>query len=160
MRLRLFPAILVLAWLASAGDTTDPEAKFIGSRGRYWAFQPVVRPPAPAISVSGIAAPIDAFTRPGLRAKNLGPAAPADRTQLIRRLTFDLIGLPPTPEEIDAFARDRSPSAYEKVVDRLLASPHYAERGALKRLDWRRNRDRPGLRPDADRPPATRTRDQ
>src|SRR5260370_22286308 len=160
MRRRLLPTILVMAWLASAGDSTDPEAKFIAARGRYWAFQPVVRPPAPAISDPWTRTPIDAFILTGLRAKNISPSPSADRTQLIRRLTFDLIGLPPTPEEIDAFARDRSPNAYEIVVDRLLASPHYAERGALKRLDWRRNRDRPGLRPDADRPPATRTRDQ
>src|SRR5690349_2927851 len=135
MRLRLLLSILLLAALARAAEPVDQEAKFIGSRGRYWAFQPVQRPSAPAISSAWVRTPIDAFILSALQAKNLTPSPPADRITLIRRLTLDLIGLPPTPEEIDAFVRDRSPNAYEKVVDRLLASQHYGERWALKWLD-------------------------
>src|SRR5690349_6698665 len=159
MRRRLFPVLLVTAGLMSAGDPVDPEAKFIGSRDKYWAFQPVVRPAAPPVSDPWVLTPIDAFILSALRAKNLAPSPPADRIQLIRRLTFDLIGLPPTPEEIDAFTRDRSPNAYEKVVDRLLASPHYGERWALKWLDVVRYADTNGFELDADRPHAWRYRD-
>ena len=74
-------------------------------------------------------------------------------------MTFDLIGLPPTPAEVDAFVHDRSPNAYEKVVDRLLASPHYGERWALKWLDVVRYADTNGFEIDADRPHAWRYRD-
>src|SRR5262249_10208631 len=93
------------------------------------------------------------------RARNLRPSEPLDRVRLIRRVTFDLIGLPPTPAEIEAYVRDRSPDAYEKVVDRLLASPHYGERWALKWLDVVRYADTNGFEGDADRPNAWRYRD-
>ncbi len=79
--------------------------------------------------------PIDRFVLQRLLAKGLHPSPPADRRTLIRRVTFDLIGLPPTPEEIDAFVHDASPNAYEKVVDRLLASPHFGERWARHWMD-------------------------
>ena len=80
--------------------------------------------------------PIDAFVLAGLEARGLQPTPPADKATLLRRVTFDLIGLPPTPDEIDAFLNDESPDAYEKVVDRLLASPHYGERWAGTGSTW------------------------
>ena len=79
--------------------------------------------------------PVDAFLLAGLKKAGLRPAAAADRATLIRRVTFDLTGLPPTPEEIDGFVRDQSANAWEKVVDRLLASPHYGEQWGRHWLD-------------------------
>jgi hypothetical protein len=128
--------------------------KFVGARGRYWAFQKVVRPPAPEAGN-----PIDAFIADGLAKKKLTPSPPLDRAQLLRRVTYDLTGLPPTPAELDAFLADKSPTAYEKVVDRLLASPHYGERWAMKWLDVVRYADTNGFELDADRPHAWRYRD-
>ena len=151
--------LIALPGLLRADDPADPETKFIGARAKYWAFQPVIRPPVPAISDAWVRTPIDAFILTALKAKNLTPSPAADGSSLIRRLTFDLIGLPPSPEEIDAFVRDRSPNAYEKVVDRLLASPHYGERWALKWLDVVRYADTNGFELDADRPHAWRYRD-
>jgi len=147
------------ALFAGASDQTDKEAKFIGSRGKYWAFQRVVRPAPPASSSAWVHTPIDAFILDALTAKKLSPSEPLDRIRLIRRVTFDLIGLPPTPAEVDAFLQDRSPHAYEKVVDRLLASPHYGERWALKWLDVVRYADTNGFELDADRTHAWRYRD-
>src|SRR5947209_7700600 len=103
----------------------------------HWAWKRPVRPPVPA----GAANPIDAFVRAKLTAAGLTPAPPATREQLIRRATFDLTGLPPTPEEVAAFANDRSPDAWEKVIDRLLASPRYGERWARHWLDLARYAD-------------------
>jgi hypothetical protein len=159
MSFRLLATVLAAVGLMSAADAVDPEAKFIGSRDKYWAFQPVVRPPTPAISDPWVRTPIDAFILSALRAKSLQPSEPADRITLIRRVTMDLIGLPPTPEEVTAFVRDRSPNAYEKVVDRLLASPHYGERWGLKWLDVVRYADTNGFELDGDRPNAWRYRD-
>ena len=113
---------------AADQPTLDKEMKFIGARAKYWAFQKVVRPAVPEVSSPWVRTPIDAFILSVLQANKLAPSEPADRIHLIRRVTFDLIGLPPTPAEVDAFVRDKSPDAYEKVVDRLLASPHYGER--------------------------------
>jgi hypothetical protein len=140
-----------------------PEETFIGARGRYWAFQRVVRPPVPAIQNAQrewtVRNPIDAFILDGLRAKQLEPSVPLNRTQLIRRVTYDLTGLTPTPEEVDAFVRDKSSGAYEAVVDRLLASAHYGERWASKWLDVVRYADTNGFELDLDRPNAWRYRD-
>ncbi|MFN3650149.1 MAG: PSD1 and planctomycete cytochrome C domain-containing protein [Armatimonadota bacterium] len=102
----------------------------------HWAFLPVRPQRPPAVKDSAWARnPIDAFLRARLEAAGLPPAAPADRRTLIRRVTFDLIGLPPTPAEVQAFVSDRSPDAFEKVVDRLLASPHFGERWGRHWLD-------------------------
>jgi mono/diheme cytochrome c family protein len=105
----------------------------------WWAYRPVVKPVPPTIRAPGHEEwernPIDRFVLATLREKRLEPSPPADRRTLLRRVTFDLIGLPPTPEEIDAFLADHSPDAYEKVVDRLLASPHHGERWARHWMD-------------------------
>jgi hypothetical protein len=149
MKWPMIAAALGVLW----GGTQDDA--FIGSRGKYWAFQKVVRPATPPISGS----PIDAFILPNLRAKQLEPSKPLDRAQLLRRVTYDLTGLPPTPAELESFLKDPSRDAYEKVVDRLLASPHYGERWAAKWLDVVRYADTNGFELDQDRPHAWRYRD-
>jgi len=102
----------------------------------FWSFQPIVPPSPPKVrNFEAAKTPIDAFILAKLEEKGLAPAGPADRRTLIRRVTFDLIGLPPTPEEVDAFLNDKPPDAFARVVDRLLASPHYGERWARHWLD-------------------------
>lgn len=123
-----------------------------------WAYQPVERPVVPAASGSR-ANPIDAFLGAKLKEVELTPATVADRLTLIRRATFDLTGLPPTPREVAAFLRDESPDAYERVVDRLLASPHYGEQAARLWLDVTRYADSAGFSNDFERPHAWRYRD-
>ena len=151
--------LFLLTALAIAADTSDKEAQFIGSRARYWAFQKVVRPDVPQIRSTWARTAIDSFILKNLEASKLSPSSALDRTQLIRRLTYDLIGLPPAPEEVTAFLKDKSATAYEKVVDRLLASPHYGERWATKWLDIVRYADTNGFELDKDRPHAWRYRD-
>ena len=115
---------------AAGPGVVTPEAR------AFWAFRPVERPPLPAVKdESWPKGAIDRFVLEPLEAKGLHPVAPADRRALIRRVTFDLIGLPPTPEEVDAFVADGAPEAFAKVVDRLLASPHYGERWGRHWLD-------------------------
>ncbi len=102
----------------------------------FWCFRPIQDPPLPkGKEASWAKGAIDQFLLAGMEAKGLKPSAPADRQTLLRRLTFDLIGLPPTPEEIEAFVKDSAPDALTRVVDRLLASPHYGERWARHWLD-------------------------
>jgi len=102
---------------------------------------------------------VDRFILAALEAKGLKPSPEASRQTLIRRVTFDLIGLPPSPEEVDSFVRDTSPQAWERVVDRLLASPHYGERWGRHWLDLARYADSSGFHNDLDRPHAWRYRD-
>jgi hypothetical protein len=121
------------------------------ARGRkHWAFQPLRE-----INAKGI----DAFLLEKLKAKGLRYAQPADRRTLLRRVTFDLTGLPPTPDEVDAFLSDRLPGAYRKVVDRLLASPQYGERWARHWLDLVRYAETDGHEFDVDKPNTWRYRD-
>jgi hypothetical protein len=110
---------------------------------KHWAFQPIKRPAIPVIDnrQSTISNPIDAFILARLAEKGLSPSHPADRRTLIRRAHFDLIGLPPTADEVDAFLADLSPGAFSKVVDRLLASPAYGERWGRHWLDVARYAD-------------------
>ncbi len=126
----------------------------------HWAFRPVKRPESPAVQNAAWArTPLDRFILAGIETNQLSPAAPASRETLIRRVTLDLIGLPPTPAEIDAFVRDTAPDAYEKLVDRLLASPHYGERWGRHWLDLARFAESDGFEHDAARPNAWRYRD-
>jgi hypothetical protein len=112
---------------------------------RHWAFQPVHEPALPAVmNRAWVQSPIDAFVLARLEAKHLAPAPPADRRTLIRRATFDLTGLPPTPAETEAFVSDTAPGAFARVVDRLLASPHYGERWGRYWLDIARYADTRG----------------
>src|SRR5262249_50436536 len=106
-----------------------------------------------------VRSPVDAFLLAKLEAAGLEPAPPADKRTLLRRVTFDLTGLPPTPQEIDAFLADESPDAYEKVVDRLLASPAYGERWGRHWLDLVRFAETYGHEFDFDIPDAYQYRD-
>jgi hypothetical protein len=127
---------------------------------RYWAFQPVRAVPPPAVSDAAWAHnPIDRFIRHRLDAEGVPPSPPAARRSLIRRVFFDVIGLPPGPAEVEAFVNDPAADAYEKLVDRLLASPHYGEQMARHWLDLVRYAESDGYRQDAYRPNAWRYRD-
>ena len=104
----------------------------------WWSLRPIQDAPPPAVDAEAgrwVRTPVDAFILAKLRENKLTPAAEADRSALIRRLSFDLVGLPPSPEEVAAFASDPDPLAYETLVDRLLASPRYGERWARHWLD-------------------------
>ena len=126
----------------------------------WWSFRRPIRPPVPAVkSTNWVANPVDAFILARLEEKGLKPAPPADRRTLARRLYFDLLGLPPTPEQVEAFLADRSPQAYEKLVDQLLASPHYGERWGRHWLDVVRYADTGGYQTDLYYKDAWRYRD-
>jgi hypothetical protein len=157
--MNVIAATVVGAMAALCLPAADPETAFIGARARYWAYQPVVRPPVPEARDRWARSPIDAFILQHLREKQLSPSPALDRPQLIRRVTFDLTGLPPTPAEVTAFVNDRSPNAYAKLVDRLIASPAYGERWASKWLDTVRYADTNGFELDQDRTHAWRYRD-
>ncbi len=115
-------------------------------RAAHWAYQPVIRPPLPPIQNPKfkIQNAIDVFVLARLDSAGLSPSPPADRRTLIRRATYDLLGLPPTPEESEAFLADDRPDAYERLIDRLLASPHYGERWGRHWLDVARYGDTKG----------------
>jgi mono/diheme cytochrome c family protein len=138
------------AWIAAGAPVGD---------GRWWAFRPVRRPAAPELHSAWVRNPIDAFLLARMRAAGVHPAPPASRETLIRRATYDLWGLPPTPEEIDAFVADRRPDAWERLIDRLLASPRYGERWARYWLDLARYAESEGFKSDEKRPDAWRYRD-
>jgi hypothetical protein len=145
----------LLAWLiaASAGLTA------CGGE-RPWAFRTPARPAIPAVKhATWVRNPIDAFIAARLEMAGLHPAPEAERAVLVRRLTFDLTGLPPTPEDVDAFVRDDRPNAYERLVDRLLDSPRYGERWALYWLDLVRYAESDGFKADDPRPNAWPYRD-
>jgi Protein of unknown function (DUF1553)/Protein of unknown function (DUF1549)/Planctomycete cytochrome C len=118
---------------------------------QHWAFIAPKKTFSGEAKPSAGASPIDAFIRSKLTASGLKPSQPADKATLIRRVSLDLIGLPPTPKEVEDFVKDISPDAYEKLVDRLLASPHYGERWARKWLDLARYADTNGYEKDRPR---------
>lgn len=126
----------------------------------WWSLQRVVRPEVPRVDpLDRPANPIDAFLRTRLKAEGIEPTPEADRRTLIRRLTFDLIGLPPTPEEVETFLHDTSINAYERLVDRLLDSPRHGERWARHWLDVVRFAESHGYEHDSFRPNAWKYRD-
>lgn len=134
-----------------------PEAK---TGSNHWSFQPIVRPNVPAVRGEAWArGAIDRFVLAQLEARGLTPSPEADRYTLIRRLKYDLLGLPPTIEEVDAFVADTSPAAYEQLVDRLLDSPRFGERWGRRWLDQARYADSDGYEKDNPRPDAWRYRD-
>jgi hypothetical protein len=142
-----------------SGATSTTAAWAEEVRG-HWAFRPVrkVEPPEVA-EVAWARGPIDAFILEALERRGWRPAHPAGRAEWLRRVTFDLIGLPPTPEETEAFEADALPDAYERVVDRLLASPQYGERWAQHWLDLVRYAETEGYEYDRHLPDAWRYRD-
>ncbi len=136
-----------------------PDNKVQEERNLHWAYQPLVRPKVPSIDSTWGVNPIDRFVQAKLQEKGLQPSAEANRNTLIRRATLDLIGLLPTMEEVDRFVNDKSPNAYEKVIDRLLESPHFGERWGRHWLDMARYADSDGYEKDNARPDAYRWRD-
>ena len=158
MRVRakmLVVAVLhVFIWFSSAirSDAATNEL--------WWSLKPVDRPQIPHLrSANGEANPIDQFLLAKLEANGLSFSPEADRRTLIRRLSFDLIGLPPKPAEVQAFLKDTDPKAYAKLVDQLLASPQYGERWARHWLDVVHYGDSHGYDKDQPRPNAWRYRD-
>jgi hypothetical protein len=137
-----------------------PPETFESDAAGHWAFQPVVRAEPPTVKATNwVRNPIDRFVLAGLEEMGWQPATEADRPSLIRRVTYDLTGLPPTPAEVDAFLNDRGPDAYERLVDRLMDSPHYGERWGQHWLDLAHYADSNGFELDAERPDAWRYRD-
>ncbi|MBI3417770.1 MAG: DUF1553 domain-containing protein [Verrucomicrobia bacterium] len=144
---------LTFLWLVplSLFTASLSAADAAGARA-HWAFQKPVRPMVPELRAQKfIRNPIDAFALNRLEREGLKPAPEADRTTLIRRASLDLTGLPPTPEEVEAFLRDTAADAFERVVDRLLASPHYGERWGRWWLDAARYADSNGYSIDSPR---------
>jgi cytochrome c553 len=141
------------AWIAGGakgpGDSGGADHK---TRSDHWSFQPIARPAVPAVKNAGwVRNPIDAFILARLEKDGLTPSPAADRATLIRRLSLDLLGLPPSPAEVDDFLRDTRPDAYERLIDRLLASPHYGERWGRHWLDAARYADSNGYTIDSAR---------
>ena len=135
-------AAVMGAWAAGSGISLAGEGK---EGGAHWAFQPVVKPAAPAVGdASRVSQPLDAFVIAGLEKKGLALAPAADRPTLIRRAHFNLIGVPPTAEEVDAFVADPDPQAFTALVDRLLADPRFGERWGRYWLDVARYADSKG----------------
>jgi len=126
----------------------------------FWAFQPVRRPPVPAVSDPAWSEnPIDAFVHAKLAEAGLRPNPPADKVTLLRRATYDLLGLPPSPAEVAEFVADESPDAWERLIDRLLASPHYGEKWGRHWLDLVRYAETNSYERDGIKPNAWRYRD-
>ena len=139
-------------WVTQGLPVPESYAKAKRRQSNHWAFQPVRRPALPAVAKADWARnPVDTFILAKLEEKKLTPSAPADRAVLMRRVSLDLTGLPPTPHELREFLADTRPDAYERLVDRLLASPHYGERWARHWLDIARYADSDGYTIDAPR---------
>ncbi len=146
--LRLLPlGILLIAIPLARADGPKPAAPPVDA-AKHWAFQAPVRPFVPGPNATN---PIDAFIRDRLQKEKLAPAPEADKIALCRRLYLDLIGLPPSPKEVDDYLADKSANAYEKLVEKLLASPHHGERWARIWLDAARYADSDGYEKDKSR---------
>jgi len=153
--------LLVLCWLAT-GQAGEPYGRFqfSDSDREHWSFLPVVRPEVPTPpNPEWVRTPIDAFVAARLAEKHLTPAGDASKPALLRRVYFDLLGLPPTPAEQAEFLNDESPDAYARLVDRLLARPEYGERWARHWLDVVRYAESNGYERDGAKPHAWRYRD-
>ncbi|HWB07352.1 MAG TPA: DUF1549 and DUF1553 domain-containing protein [Verrucomicrobiales bacterium] len=153
-----FPAVVATLCAGTAAGKPPPDAA-VAPR-THWSFQPVRVAEPPSVKIEAwVRTPVDRFILSKLEAKGLAPAPEASREQFIRRVTYGLTGLPPSPEEIDAYLKDQEPGAEERVVDRLLASPHYGERWARHWLDLVRYAETDGYEHDTVRPHAWRYRD-
>ena len=136
------------------------EPSFTTAQRDWWAFKPVVKAAVPEVkNRQWVKTPIDAFVLAALEAKGLAPNPAADRVTLLHRASIDITGLPPTAEELTQFLNDTSPTAWARVVDRLLASPHYGERWGRHWLDVARYADSNGFKADETRPHIWRFRD-
>jgi len=145
---------------ATAGGVLAATTAASAASVRVWAYTPVKQPAVPTVKTKAwVRTPLDAFVLAKLEEKGLAPSPDADRATFIRRATLDAWGLIPTPEEVKAFVNDKSPKAYDKLVDRLLASPHYGERQGRRWLDLTRYADSDGYNADGTRPNIWRYRD-
>jgi len=162
---------LLKRWIDAGADWPEAPSR-VGARAemivtdedrKHWSYLPLKSPPLPSVKrTASVRTPVDRFILARLEEKKLAPSPPADALKLVRRIYFDLIGLPPTPEQVDSFLRasaTNSRSAVESLVDQLLASPHYGERWARHWLDVVRYADSDGQESDADRPTAHHYRD-
>ena len=163
----LLCSLAILSFLNAAPPAENEKIAPLGTykptERAYWAFTPRKSPAPPALVLPAdkawVKTPIDSFILANLKKNGLKPAPMADRVTLIRRVTYDLHGVPPTPEEIDAFLKDTSPKAWENVVERLLASPRYGEQWGRHWLDVVRFAESDGYEYDTHRPDAYRFRD-
>ena len=155
----VWPAESAGAKTHSGGQQLRKPGQITDADRQWWAFQPVKAPPVPFVGEGWARDPIDRFVAAGHAAAGLTPAPEAGLSALARRVTFDLTGLPPTAADLDTVKADPSPEAYDKLVDRLLASPAYAERQARLWLDLVRYADSDGYRVDHPRPHAWKYRD-
>lgn len=156
----LLAVLACAAWSAGRGQDVAKPPAGADPKKTHWAFQPLRRPALPTVSGDGwVRNPIDRFIVARLEKDKLAAAPEADRRTLLRRLKFDLLGLPPTPEEIEAFLDDASGTAYETLVDRGLASPHFGERWARHWLDVVRFAESDGFETNLARPNAWPYRD-
>jgi hypothetical protein len=145
---------------SAAGRGTNPRTIDVAAGKQHWAFQPLRAPETPRVNQESLVfQPLDRFILQKLDAAGLKPAREADRRVMARRLWFDLLGLPPTPHEMEAFLQDPASDAYERLVDRLLESPHFGERWARHWLDLARWAESHGFEHDYDRPTAYPYRD-
>ncbi len=149
-----------LPWSAGSEAGGATEKPTTGPDMNYWAYQPVKKPALPAVKAAAwVKTPIDAFVLSKLEAKGLKPVAAAEKAALGRRAYYDLTGLPPTPEQLDAFVKDTSPNAFERLLDALLASPQYGEKWGRHWLDIVRYAETNGYERDGPKPNAWRYRD-
>ncbi len=143
---------IIKRWIDEGAEWPDSVGAKSAEIQRHWAFVTPVKAPLPSVKNAAWAkSAIDRFVLAKLETEGLNPSPEADKTTLLRRLQLDLIGLPPTPAEVDAFLADKSPNAYEKQVDRLLASPHFGEKWARQWLDAARYADSDGYEKDKSR---------
>ena len=148
------------AWIDQGCIWPDADAPEKETKNTHWAYQPIRRVVPPLVKKNDwVRNPIDSFVLAELEKRGIAPSPEADRVTLIRRLNLDLLGLPPTIEEVDAFVNDKRPNAYEELVDRFLKSPHFGERWARHWLDMARYADSDGYEKDNPRPDAYRWRD-
>ncbi len=143
---------LLRAWIDQGANWPAETSATEEKKLNHWAWKPPLRPPVPSAGAGTWArTPVDSFIHARLNTERLKPSPEADRITLLRRLHFDLTGLPPTPEEVDRFVADTSPNAYSKRVEELLASPHYGERWGRHWLDAARYADSDGYEKDKPR---------
>ena len=157
---------LLRAWIDQGADwpvtaeSTPASPVFARAKNKHWAFNPPQRPTAPSVQDKAwVRDPIDAFVLAKLESERIVPSPPADAVTLVRRLSLDLVGLPPTPAEVDQFVNDNKPGAYERLTDRLLASQHFGEKWARQWLDLAHYADSDGYEKDNIRPYAWKWRD-
>ncbi len=161
-RLTAAQIAMLRAWIDKGAEwpVTGPTTMTASTAATHWSFRKITRPDVPAVRDRAWARnPIDNFILAKLDAEGIAPSPEASRGTLLRRVSLDLTGLPPSAEEVDEFLRDNRPDAYERVVDRLLASPHFGEKWARYWLDLARYADSDGYEKDRTRPWAWRYRE-